>query len=85
MNFISRAVENGRRMKILKRVFRASLGLAAAADVFLAATGRTHGHLDIENLPGFGAAAGLLFALGIAGLAKLLGKLLLTRKEDYYD
>ncbi len=69
----------------LRLAFYALLALAAGADVVVVVAGMAHAHLALENVPLFGAAAGLLAALLIAGLAKGLGRILLTRREDYYD
>ncbi len=68
----------------VRRALWAAVASAVATDVLLAVTGLLHGHIWLESLPAFGAAAGLISALGIAGLAKLVGALLLTRGEDYY-
>ncbi len=73
------------RLRTAGRIFYALLVILLLIDLALWAGHLYHGHLPIENLPLFGAAAGFLGALGIAGLAKLLGRLFLTKQEDYYQ
>lgn len=44
-----------------------------------------HAHFWFEDLPAFGSAYGLLSCVLIIEVSKLLGKLWLMRREDYYD
>lgn len=74
-----------RKRKPASWIFIILLAAAVAADIMIVALRHTHGHLRMENLPGFGALAGLAAAVLIAAAAKLLGHLLVTRGEDYYD
>ena len=42
-------------------------------------------HFPFENLPGWGAIYGLVSCVAIIVVSKLIGKLWLMRREDYYD
>jgi len=42
-------------------------------------------HFWFEDLPAWGAIYGLVSCVAIIVISKLLGKLWLTRREDYYD
>lgn len=44
-----------------------------------------HAHFWFEDLPAWGSAYGLLSCVLIIEVSKLLGKLWLMRREDYYD
>jgi hypothetical protein len=47
--------------------------------------GTDHAHFGFEDLPAWGSAYGLLSCVAIIEVSKLLGKLWLMRREDYYD
>ena len=65
--------------------FVAGVVLALAADALLIATGSQKAELWASSLPGYWAALGFLAFLIIVGVSKLLGDLLISRPEDYYD
>lgn len=44
-----------------------------------------HAHFSFEEFPAFGSVYGLISCLLIIKISKLLGKLWLSRPEDYYD
>jgi hypothetical protein len=44
-----------------------------------------HPHFRFERLPGFGSLYGLISCVLIIVVSKLLGKLWLMQREDYYD
>ena len=44
-----------------------------------------HAHFWFEDLPAWGSIYGLVSCLLIIVVSKLLGKLWLTRQENYYD
>jgi len=70
----------------MKRWFYAGLAVlalveAAAPRLFY----RDRAHFVFEDLPGWGSVYGLISCVAIIVLSKLLGKLWLTRPENYYD
>jgi len=44
-----------------------------------------HPYFKFERLPGFGSLYGFFSCVVIIFVSKLLGKLFISRKEDYYD
>ena len=42
-------------------------------------------HFAFEDIPGWGSIYGLLSCVAIVVVSKLIGKLWLMRREDYYD
>jgi hypothetical protein len=44
-----------------------------------------HAHFWYEDLPAWGSVYGLISCVVIVLVSKLLGKLWLMRREDYYD
>lgn len=69
----------------LALAFVAGVILALAADAVLIATGTQKSELWGSSLVGYWAALGFLAFLIIVGVSKLLGDLLISRPEDYYD
>lgn len=63
-------------------------GLAALAVSEIAVPrllGTDHAHFWFEDLPGWGSLYGLVSCVAIIVVSKVLGKLWLTRPENYYD
>ena len=69
----------------LALAFVAGVVLAIAADAVLIATGSQKAELPGSSIVGYWAALGFLAFLVIVGVSKLLGDLLISRPEDYYD
>jgi hypothetical protein len=70
----------------VKRWFSAVLFLFAFSEI--AATRffpSEHAHFWFEDVPAWGSIYGLVSCLLIIVVSKLLGKLWLTRSENYYD
>jgi hypothetical protein len=71
---------------VMKRAFYVSLALLvlieAVAPRFLY---RDHAHFPFEDWPAFGAIYGLVACVAIVVVSKLLGKLWLMRRENYYE
>ena len=64
------------------------IALATFAVIELATPYVSHtdrAHFWFENLPAWGSLYGLIACLAIIIVSKLLGKLWLTRPENYYD
>ena len=47
--------------------------------------GRDHAHFWFEDLPGWGSLYGFASCFAIIVVSKFLGKLWLTRPENYYE
>jgi hypothetical protein len=63
-------------------------GLAVLALSEIAAPGlfgRDHAHFWFEDLPGWGSLYGFASCVAIIVVSKFLGKLWLTRPENYYE
>ena len=71
----------------MKRWFYTGLALAvlALSEVVARFFYTDRAHFSFEDLPAWGALYGLVSCVAIIVVSKLLGKLWLTRSEDYYD
>lgn len=86
MNFLERQLEDPVRSRRLKRWFYAGLIAVALSEVAVPRLFHAEpAHFWFEDLPGFGSAYGLVSCVVIIVVSKLLGKLWLTRPENYYD
>jgi hypothetical protein len=86
MNLLQRQLEDPARFARIKRWFYSGLVLAALAEIVLPRI--FHGeetHFRFEDLPGWGSLYGFVSCIAIIVVSKLLGKLWLMRREDYYD
>ena len=86
MNFLERQLEDPIRFARLKRWFYAGLAVAALAEIVLPRI--FHGgesHFSFEDFPAWGSLYGLVSCVAIIVVSKLIGKLWLLRREDYYD
>jgi hypothetical protein len=69
-----------------KRTFYASLAALALSEIALPRLfGTDHPHFWFEDIPAWGSIYGLAACVVIIVASKLLGKLWLTRPENYYD
>lgn len=64
----------------VRRYFYISLFILLALDLFIP----KHGHFAWENAPSFYAVYGFIACVSLIFVAKIL-RLLVKRKEDYYD
>jgi hypothetical protein len=70
----------------LKRWFYAGLAVVAATEIVLPLVfGGGETHFSFEELPAWGSLYGLISCVAIIVVSKLIGKLWLMRREDYYD
>ena len=86
MNFLQRHLEDPVRFARIKRWFYAGLIIVALAEIVLPRI--FHGgesHFSFEDFPAWGSLYGLLSCAAIIVVSKLIGKLWLMRREDYYD
>jgi hypothetical protein len=72
-----------RRIKRFSIVILSALAVSEAAATYLFEL--DHAHFWFENVPAWGSLYGLASCIAIIVVSKLLGKLWLTRPEDYYD
>ncbi len=66
---------------MISKIFYIILGLLVVADFFVP----KHTHYGWERLPESYALYALLSCVVIVAVSKVLGKLWLQKKEDYYD
>ena len=86
MTFLERHLDDPVRFKRMKRWFYG--GLAGIALIEFAAPrffNEEHADFWFENLPAWESLYGLVSCVVIIIGSKLLGKLWLTRRENYYD
>jgi hypothetical protein len=75
-----------RRSAAKSGVFYASLAALALSEIALPRLfGTDHAHFWFEDIPAWGSIYGLIACVVIIVASKLLGKLWLTRPENYYD
>ena len=86
MNFLQRQLEDPVRFARIKRWSYAGLAVVALAEIvlpFIFLGGESH--FSFEDFPAWGSLYGLVSSVAIIVLSKLIGKLWLMRREDYYD
>ena len=86
MNFLQRQLEDPVRFARMKRWFYAGLAVVAVAEIVLPLI--FHGgesHFSFEDFPAWGSLYGFISCVAIIVVSKLIGKLWLMRREDYYD
>ena len=86
MNFIERQLKDPLRFAWIKRFFYGGLALLALAEVLLPFLFHgEHHHFPFESWPAFGSFYGLVSCVVIVVASKILGKVWLMRRENYYD
>ena len=86
MNFLERHLEDPVRFARIRRGFYVVLAVVALAEVVLPLIfhGDEH-HFSFEGFPAWGSIYGLISSVAIIVVSKLIGKVWLMRREDYYD
>ena len=86
MNFLERQLKDPLRAGRLKRWFYAGLAVVALAEAVLPRIiGGGASHFAFEAMPAWGSLYGFASCVAIIVVSKLIGKLWLMRREDYYD
>ena len=71
---------------MIKRWFYIGLALAALAEIVLPRIFQgEEAHFPFEDIPGWGSLYGFVSCVAIIVVSKVIGKLWLMRREDYYD
>ena len=85
MTFLQRQLEDPVRFARIKRWFYVGLAVMALAEIVLPYVFHEEHHFSFESWPAFGSIYGLVSCVLIIVVSKLLGKVWLMRREDYYD
>ncbi len=86
VSFLQRQLEDPVRLTRIKRWFYVGLAVVALAEVVVSRVFHAgHSHFSFEDLPAWGSLYGLVSCVAIIVVSKLLGKVWLMRREDYYD
>ena len=86
MSFLQRQLEDPVRFARIKRWFYVGLVAVALADIVLPLIFQgDHSYFWFESFPAWGSLYGLASCVVIIVVSKLLGKVWLMRREDYYD
>jgi hypothetical protein len=86
LNFLQRLLEDPVRLARIKRWFYVGLAVVALAEIVLPRIfGGGESHFPFEDSPAWGSLYGLVSCAAIIVVSKLIGKLWLMRREDYYD
>ena len=86
MKFLKRQLEDPIRFAWIKRFFYMGLALVALAEIVLPFLFHDeHHHFSFESWPAFGSLYGLVSCVVIVVVSKILGKVWLMRRENYYD
>jgi hypothetical protein len=86
VSFLEELLEDPVRFRRLKRSFYAGLGGIALAETILPRLfPGSESHFSFEDFPAWGSLYGFLSCVAIVLVSKLIGKLWLMRREDYYD
>jgi hypothetical protein len=72
-------------MKMMRWLYAVLAAFALAEIVVPSLVGSHDAHFWFEDLPAWGSLYGLVSCLLIIVVSKLLGKLWLTRSENYYE
>ena len=85
MNFLEKRLEDPVRFARIKRWFYIGLAAIAAAEIVLPLVfhGDEH-HFSFEGFTAWGSLYGFVSCVAIILVSKLIGKLWLMRREDYY-
>jgi hypothetical protein len=71
---------------MIKRWFYSGLALVALAEIVLPRIfPGEESHFPFEDIPGWGSLYGFVSCVAIIVVSKVIGKLWLARREDYYD
>ena len=73
-------LDSPKNRRRIRQYFYAALLVLLVIDFFVS----KHGHFPWENAPGFYAVYGFIGCISLIFIAKLL-RMLVKRKEDYYD
>lgn len=91
MNFLERQLEDPTRFARITRWFYRGLAVVVVAEIvvlllslFIFPSDHPR-HFWFEYIPAWGSLYGLVSCTAIIVVSKLLGKIWLMRKEDYYD
>ena len=86
MSFLERHLEDPVRFARDRRWFYAGLAAVALAEIVLPHVySGGESHFWFEDLPAWGSVYGFVSCVVIIVVSKLIGKLWLMRREDYYD
>jgi hypothetical protein len=86
VSFLEKLLEDPVSVARLKRCFYAGLAVIALAEVALPRIfPGGESHFPFEGFPAWGSLYGLISCVAIILVSKLIGKLWLMRREDYYD
>jgi len=86
VSFLQRQLEDPQRFARMKRVFYAVLALVALGEIVLPYIFRSNeSHFSFEDFPAWGSLYGFASCVAIIVVSKIIGKLWLMRREDYYD
>ena len=86
MTFLEKQLEDPVGFARIKRGFYAVLVVVALGEIVLPLIFRGgESHFSFENFPAWGSIYGFLSCVVIILVSKLIGKLWLMRREDYYD
>ena len=85
MNFLESQLEDPVRLARIKRWCFGGLAAVVVAEIVLPLLFRGHTHFWFESIPAWGSLYGLVSCVAIIVVSKLLGKVWLTRRENYYD
>ena len=86
MNFLERQLEDPTRFRRIKRWFYVGVAAVALSEIVLPLLFHgDHSYFWFESFPAWGSLYGFLSCVVIIVVSKLLGKVWLMRREDYYD
>ncbi len=71
-----------KRTQTLKWIFFVLLAIVFVSDFLVE---RHHLEFPWDNIPGFSALYGFISVVIIIIISKVIGAILITKKEDYYD
>jgi hypothetical protein len=86
VSFLEKQLEDPVRFARLRRGFYIVLGVIALAEIVLPLIFSGHeSHFSFEDWPAWGSLYGLISCVAIIIISKIIGKIWLMRREDYYE